>query len=161
MRLLVTATNKSLSRPLAIGGIWRCRELLELWSNLVYARRASSGPAGRLNAPIRNMRLSKRTLVRSSDLLQASSTTAAVWGRRLVPNLIYSRGPSPACGPGRSWDDWRESKQRRRYCNATATHRRPRIVRRSRNMRNCWILWWARLDSNQGPKDYESSALTS
>ena len=23
-----------------------------------------------------------------------------------------------------------------------------------------WYYWWAHLDSNQGPKDYESSALT-
>ncbi len=38
-------------------------------------------------------------------------------------------------------------------------------ARRQRYFLSCWRLpvqtvWWARLDSNQGPEDYESTALT-
>ena len=31
----------------------------------------------------------------------------------------------------------------------------------TKTVRKTLILWWARWDSNPGPKDYESSALTS
>ena len=60
----------------------------------------------------------------------------------------------------KKWGVWNGWIKRKEYPEPWTPIWTLQIILRSNNHRKSLILWWARLDLNQRPDDYESSALT-